>query len=174
MRNPRFKRLLDHMLDLHDRKNSDYARSDNPYSNFDYSATVIAPFTQDIDRAFVTLISTKLARIAELRKGKVPQNESLQDSFIDLAVYTAIWASMYCKFGPQDGTDTVLTPNLSNGGTVVGMHPNQLKHYMEDVQKQVLEDINRATTPRNRHSRKNTNRRGRQRARTNRNRTRRS
>lgn len=79
---------------IHEKKNRDYSELENAYSNFEYSAKVAAQFTNIIDRVFAVLVSTKMARIAELTKpGKIPNNESLDDSYLDMAVYAAIWAS---------------------------------------------------------------------------------
>lgn len=92
--NPRFDALLERMADIHERKAHDYAQRANPYSNFEYAATVSGRFADPVDRVFATMIGIKLARIAELTSaGKAPQNESVRDSFDDLATYAALWAS---------------------------------------------------------------------------------
>ena len=38
-------------------------------------------------------ILVKLARLDELLKGKTPKHESIEDSLLDLSVYSALWAS---------------------------------------------------------------------------------
>lgn len=81
------------MKKIHDRKNADYASDDNPYSNFEYSALLSKRFKDPVDKVFVVLISTKLARIAELSRRKKPKNESLDDSYRDVSVYSALWWS---------------------------------------------------------------------------------
>lgn len=92
--NPKYHAVLERIAALHDRKSHDYAQATNPYSNFEYAAVVSERFTDPTDRVFATMLAIKLARIAELRAaGKSPQNESLRDSFDDLANYAAIWAS---------------------------------------------------------------------------------
>lgn len=94
MRNPAFSSLLKEMLELHDRKNADYATDGNPYSNFEIAGALGRMFTDPVDIACAVLIGVKIARLAELRgKGKTPKNESIADTFIDLATYAAIWAS---------------------------------------------------------------------------------
>jgi hypothetical protein len=86
--------LLDEIKALHSRKAADYATGHDPYSNFRYAACVAEPFTDPVDRVFATLLGVKLARIAELRQpGRVVRNEPLDDSFVDLTNYAAIWAS---------------------------------------------------------------------------------
>jgi hypothetical protein len=94
--NPKYHALIEALADLHDRKSHDYAQADNPYSNFEYAATVSEPFTDPVDRVFVTQLAIKLARLAELTAaGKTPNNESVQDTRRDLANYALIWASYY-------------------------------------------------------------------------------
>lgn len=93
-RNPTFHKLLERMAKTHDLKSSDYARDDNPYSNFEHTAVIAQGFTDPVDRVFATLIGVKLARLGELRSnGKTPKNESIVDTHEDLAVYAALWAA---------------------------------------------------------------------------------
>lgn len=94
--NPRFDAQLERMAEIHNRKSYDYAQTDSGeyYSNFEFAAMVAQPFTDPVDRVFATMIGIKLARLAELTaNGKAPQNESLRDTFDDLATYAALWAS---------------------------------------------------------------------------------
>ena len=101
-RNPKFNSLLDEMRAIHERKNQDYASDQNPYSNFEFAGMIAAMFSDPVDISFAGLIGVKVARLAELRgKGKQPQNESIDDTMLDLAVYAALWAS-YVR-GGKDG-----------------------------------------------------------------------
>lgn len=89
---PDFVESLDKMRELHLRKNDDYADSDNPFSNFEFTEFVLSYFKSDRDKAFVWPIATKLARLATLfSSNKSPNNESVDDSFLDMAVYTLLW-----------------------------------------------------------------------------------
>lgn len=97
MRNPIHSEILDKCKELHEKKSHDYAQDDNPFSNFEYAAKVAEPFTDPVDRVFATLIGVKLARLAELRKGKEPKNESIEDTCIDFVNYAAIWGSRVIK-----------------------------------------------------------------------------
>lgn len=91
--NPKFHALLKKMADMHDKKSADYATSDNYYSNFETAATVAGT---TVDVVFRVLIGVKLARLIELQgKGKVPKNEAVEDSLLDLAVYSTLYASYY-------------------------------------------------------------------------------
>lgn len=95
MRNPKFAALTAEMNALHDRKNADYANDGNPYSNFEQAAQVAAGFS-GVDAVFAALIGVKLARLRELTSaGKTPNNESIDDTRTDLAMYAALWASYY-------------------------------------------------------------------------------
>ena len=101
-RNPRFSMLLHEMSELHDKKNFDYADDDNPYSNFEFAAKVAEGFT-GIDAVFASLIGVKLARLKELTaKGKTPNNESINDTRVDLAMYATLWASHSLPFSYDD------------------------------------------------------------------------
>ena len=90
MRNPKFAGHLETMAAVHDAKNADYAQDGNPYSNFEMAASVAGC---SVDTVFRVLIGVKLARLDELLKGKTPKHESIDDSVLDLSVYTALWAS---------------------------------------------------------------------------------
>lgn len=76
-------------------KRQDYtsnANKDN-HENFKKSAELIGWFNNDSDRAYVALIGTKLARLAALLSDeRTPENESVEDSFIDLINYCGLWA----------------------------------------------------------------------------------
>ena len=91
--NPVFDALLAEMRDLHRLKNADYARSGSPFSNFEQAAQVAAGFTGE-DAVFATLIGVKLARLRELLSaGKTPNNESIDDTRKDLAMYATLWCA---------------------------------------------------------------------------------
>lgn len=87
--------ILDQIKEIHERKNQDYAQSTDPFSNFKRSAVVTEWFNDKVDKSFVNLIGVKLARLAELRNGKEPKNESVQDSFLDLCTYCCLWYAYY-------------------------------------------------------------------------------
>lgn len=91
--NPKFEALLQKMREMHNKKSQDYANTSNRYANFETAATAAGV---DVSAVFRTLIGVKLARLVELQgNGKIPQNESVQDSLLDLAVYSALYASYY-------------------------------------------------------------------------------
>jgi hypothetical protein len=88
--NPAFRALLTRMGELHDKKNHDYAQDNNPYSNFEEAA---ANAGCSVDTVFRVLIGIKQARLKELLAGKVPNNEGIEDTKLDLTMYCALWVS---------------------------------------------------------------------------------
>jgi hypothetical protein len=83
---PRFYELIDEICELHARKNADYAKTDDPLSNFRQAEGFGIPAWKGV----LVRMSDKWSRIQELSNGKTPQNESLRDSLIDLAVYSLL------------------------------------------------------------------------------------
>lgn len=93
MRNPLVVEMLRKLHEIHNSKNDDYASSD-PYENFIRSAQVAEWFNDDRDKPYAVLIATKLARLATLlSKDGPPNNESIEDTFDDLALYSILWAT---------------------------------------------------------------------------------
>lgn len=87
-----FMKSLDIMREVHIRKNEDYSSSTVPFENFERQALIQSWFKHDIDKAFAGLIALKLARLATLlNKEGAPNNESIEDTFIDMANYTLLW-----------------------------------------------------------------------------------
>lgn len=83
---PRFYALLEEIAELHSRKNHDYAKTEEPLSNFKRAeAFGIEPW-----KGILVRMSDKWSRIEELSKGKTPKNESLRDSLVDNAVYSLL------------------------------------------------------------------------------------
>jgi hypothetical protein len=93
---PEVQKILDRITEIHQRKNQDYASQGKPFENFERSSEIISWFNKPVDQAFVALIATKLARLAVLKSQEAkPQNESLEDSLLDLSVYCILWYAHY-------------------------------------------------------------------------------
>lgn len=93
---PEFLNALEKMKEVHIKKCEDYASETNPLSNFDFSEYCIKHFTNDRDKTFVWPIAVKLARLSNLLgSNKLPNNESIDDSFIDIANYVLLWRADY-------------------------------------------------------------------------------
>lgn len=83
---PRFYALLEEIAALHSKKNHDYAKSDEPLSNFNRcKALGVEPW-----RGVLVRMSDKWSRLEQLAGGKSPKNESMRDTLIDLAIYALI------------------------------------------------------------------------------------
>lgn len=74
-------------------KGHDYTKDPkaNQFENFEKSGLIGSWFDDPVDRAFAVLIGTKLARLATLLNGKSPKNESIEDTFLDMMNYAALW-----------------------------------------------------------------------------------
>ncbi len=92
---PVIQSLLDDLKaieELHRRKNDDYANDANPFLNFDQCSEVLSWFKNPEDLAFVWPIANKLSRLANLLSdGRTPNNESIDDSLLDIATYVLLW-----------------------------------------------------------------------------------
>ena len=81
------------MVQMNRKKRLDYAGDDDPLSNFRDSANDLGmPGFGPVEAAYQLLL-TKVARLKSLRRnGRMddPANESVLDTYIDLAVYAAI------------------------------------------------------------------------------------
>lgn len=85
--------IFEKCLALSIKKRADYTGSNDAHENFKRSSEIQSWFKNDIDKSYVVLIGTKLARLASLLgSDKPPQNESVQDTFEDLINYCALWA----------------------------------------------------------------------------------
>jgi len=93
-RNPKFEKTLQLMKELHDKKNEDYSEN-GPYDNFELVAGIT---TGSIDDAFRIHVANKLARAKSLlNKDKEAHFESLQDTLLDLAIYSTMWFSYHIE-----------------------------------------------------------------------------
>ena len=90
------KHILKQGLRILDGKNEDYAGGDSAFSNFAFTGTCLDEAVKQgltgIHLSFLALITTKLARIMSLLgRSAMPNNEALNDTFIDACNYTALW-----------------------------------------------------------------------------------
>ena len=86
MRNPAFSELIEEIKRLHESKNSDYARDDDPLSNLRKCEAMGVPAFKGV----LVRLTDKWSRIEQLASGKTPKHESLRDSLIDNAVYSLL------------------------------------------------------------------------------------
>lgn len=89
---PEFQETLKKMNQVHISKNADYANDANPFFNFDAVNMMINMFKDNRDRTYAHFVANKFARLANLlNSGKPANNESLQDTLVDLANYAILW-----------------------------------------------------------------------------------
>lgn len=112
--NPKVDKVLQLISVMHDKKSADYASDENRYSNFETSATCAGVTVAEV---FKTLIGVKLARLNELEGGKVPNNEAIQDSRMDLATYAVLYASYFMDEPVQYPVLNGSTIDCATGGT---------------------------------------------------------
>ena len=89
--------LLQKSLEIHKKKRADYTSDPdaNPYENFTRSNEIASWFPPEY-ASFGALIGTKLARLgALLSSGRTPNNEPIDDSFLDLVTYCALMYGFY-------------------------------------------------------------------------------
>lgn len=88
---PRFHELLRTIGELHDKKQQDYGTLGDPFANVRGSQEWgVEPWVGAMIRA-----TDKLKRLQKAAKGGTMANESVEDSFMDLAVYALIALVLY-------------------------------------------------------------------------------
>lgn len=86
-----FESILAQIQTTHDKKQADYGREGDPFSNVRASEDFgIAGWMGCMVRA-----NDKMRRIQKFSKDEVLLNESIEDSLLDLAVYTIIALVLY-------------------------------------------------------------------------------
>lgn len=94
MASKHFQDLLKKMDEIHIKKNADYASEGKAFENFERAAVLVSWFKDPIDQVFAGIIGIKLARLAVLSEpGKVPNNESIDDTYLDSTNYFGLWAA---------------------------------------------------------------------------------
>lgn len=88
-----FYQLLSDAAMLHEKKSHDYASNDDPFGNYHFAGVLASLFSHSPeDMGFVGRIGEKLFRLANLESsGKLPKNESIEDTEMDLVVIMTLW-----------------------------------------------------------------------------------
>lgn len=82
----RFHEILQELGDLHDKKQKDYGRNDDPFANVRASSEWgVQPWIGAMIRA-----TDKVRRLQSFAEAGVLYNESAEDSLRDIAVYSVI------------------------------------------------------------------------------------
>lgn len=103
----RFHELLKELADLHDRKQADYGRGDDPFANVRASEEWgVTPWVGAMIR-----LNDKVRRLQSLIQNGQLKNETADDSFRDIAVYAIIALVLF----EQEGNTSL--PEDVGGGT---------------------------------------------------------
>jgi len=86
-----FEEIINEILDLHKRKSSDYGRAHDPFANVRASEDFGIPGWVGC----AVRMNDKMRRLQAAAQGSTMQNESIEDSFYDLAVYSVIGLVLY-------------------------------------------------------------------------------
>ena len=95
-----FKKFTEKQLEIISSKQEDYCDTEEcVLGNF---KTAGANAGISTEQQILSLIATKVARLGNLFKGKIPNNESIEDSIIDMANYCFL---LYCtrNEAPEQG-----------------------------------------------------------------------
>jgi hypothetical protein len=97
-----FEQVLDEILQMHDKKKQDYGRDNDPFANVRASEDFGVPgWVGCLIRA-----NDKVKRLQKAAAGGMLANESVEDSLLDLAVYSAIALVLFREthkpFNPLD------------------------------------------------------------------------
>lgn len=118
--NKEFMDLTRQMQEIHRKKNDDYSSS-SPDENFERVRVIQDWFNNPMDKSFVGFVAVKLARLGVLLSSqKEPNNESVEDSFLDLCTYCALWAANYKRRVRVDLGDT----RVYSGSHLIGCRWN--------------------------------------------------
>lgn len=101
MRHPKseeFHALLKEMGDMHDRKQADYGRSDDPFANVRASSD----FGVEAWIGCMIRANDKMRRIQTAAQGSELKNEGVEDSLLDLAVYAIIGLILYREWAGDE------------------------------------------------------------------------
>lgn len=105
-----FELAVSRIVEMRRRKKADYNTQGNPFDNFEDTAHMMGldGFTE-VEAAFFNVLQ-KASRIRSLRKqGKLddPTNESVTDTYLDMAVYSVICYALHLiSIGEADSYDT--------------------------------------------------------------------
>lgn len=88
-----YEETLEEIKEILSRKKADYAFDDDTFSNFRFASDLLGVDGFGPMESILHLIGVKLARLAALRRnGRLnePRNETVKDTYRDLAVYGVI------------------------------------------------------------------------------------
>lgn len=124
---PRFHAELKRIADLHDAKQQDYGREEDPFANVRSSEEWgMSPWVGAMVRA-----NDKMKRLQKAARGGTMTNEAVEDSFQDLAVYALIGLILYRE--SQQTEESPVGQQLT--ATVTVRDPKPVEHQLDDDQQ---------------------------------------
>lgn len=91
-----FWQVLAEIAAMHDKKQADYGRTDDPFANVRASEDFGIPGWVGC----MTRANDKMRRLQKAARGGTLANESVEDSLLDLAVYSVIGLVLYREANP--------------------------------------------------------------------------
>lgn len=92
-----FMEAIQEVIDMHDRKGSDYGSQEDPFSNVSASAQWgIPPWVGAMMRA-----NDKVVRLQAAARGSTLRNEGIEDSLLDIATYSLIALCLFRRESNQ-------------------------------------------------------------------------
>jgi len=121
-----FEELLEKSKKIHLSKRADYTTNPdaNPHENFERANELISWFPPEY-KSYAAHIGTKLTRLGSLlSSNREPNNESLEDTYLDLVTYCGLMYDFYKrKHMPKTQTGSFVTGNqgqpITFGGDLV-------------------------------------------------------
>tara|TARA_B110000908_G_C10143767_1_gene398044 strand:+ start:455 stop:787 length:333 start_codon:yes stop_codon:yes gene_type:complete len=80
------------------KKGNDYANTDR-LSNFKLAGSIVG---LSAEQNCLSLIATKVARLGVLLKGEKPNNESIEDSILDMVCYSCLLSMLHEEVSPKE------------------------------------------------------------------------
>jgi hypothetical protein len=119
----KFDAVLRELQALHDKKNQDYGKTDDPFANVRAGEDFgVEPWVSGLIRA-----NDKMRRLQKAATGKTLANESIEDSLVDLAVYVIISLILW-----REGQENVTNPVSDMGSNFrFGLSPTTLEWTMD-------------------------------------------
>lgn len=124
-------------------KGADYATETDVLSNFKYSGNIIG---LSKEMQILSLIATKVARLGNLLNGdSTPNNESIDDSILDLGCYTDL---LYCARKEDQDKNNGLLDKFKEDGIKAGETHYKIPPTQKEIEKEFSQQWDKAVKSR--------------------------
>lgn len=108
---PKFKEYVEEMIKIHSLKNHDYSSTEEPLANFRITHELIEGIPDSPFKVALSRMIEKVLRICQIAKKGNKVDETIQDTLMDLAVY-----SLLCRIlWEEDLAEKVYCPYRESG-----------------------------------------------------------